>query len=238
MTATEEVDTGARRRRRRRIWIGAGALAAVLIVFVLVWFEPQAAFIDDSVDESLPGLDAVLATGTTTPPAPTTTAPAGSADTTVTTSPDTAAPDTNAPANTVPETTALAAPANSVSAALLRASDSGAPVVVSSGTFISGEHDTAGTALVVALPDGSLVVRFEDLDTSNGPDLRVVLSPEPASDSWKYDDRLHLGELKGNLGDQNYDVDAGVDLSGYRSVVIWCERFSVAFGAAPIDVVA
>jgi len=64
----------------------------------------------------------------------------------------------------------------------------------------------------------------------------VVLSPEPASDAWQYDDRLHLGELKGNIGDQNYTIGADVDLSRYRSVVIWCERFSVAFGAAAIDV--
>ena len=109
-------------------------------------------------------------------------------------------------------------------------------MVVSTGEFFSGEHTTHGTALVVALPDGSVVLRLEDLDTSNGPDLRVVLSPDEASDSWDYGGRLILDELKGNIGDQNYVIESGIDLTAHRSVVIWCERFSVAFGAAAIDV--
>lgn len=121
---------------------------------------------------------------------------------------------------------------------MAKAAETDLPVVLSAATFLSGEHATSGTALVVALPDGGIVVRFEGLDTSNGPDLAVVLSPEMASESWQYRDRVHLGELKGNLGDQNYDVPSDVDITGFRSVVIWCERFSVAFGAAPVDVSA
>ena len=89
---------------------------------------------------------------------------------------------------------------------------------------------------MVALPGGEVVVRLEDLDTSNGPDLRVVVSPDPASDSWEYGGRTELDELKGNIGDQNYVVGAGIDLTSVGSVVIWCERFDVAFGAASIDV--
>jgi hypothetical protein len=82
-----------------------------------------------------------------------------------------------------------------------------------------------------------VVVRFEALDTSNGPALRVVLSTDEASDAWKYGGRHILGELKGNIGDQNYTIPADVDLSQFGSVVVWCERFSVAFGAASLDVV-
>jgi hypothetical protein len=230
---------------RRRLWALIGVVAIGAIVFVLLYFEPQAAFIDDTVDEALPGLDAALApTSTAAAQAPTMATPTSLVpessvpessvpDSSV---PESSVPESSVPESSVPETTILG-PANSLSASSRQAQESGLPVIVSTGTFFSGEHDTDGTALVVALPDGSLVVRFEDLDTSNGPDLRVVLSPEPASDSWQYDDRLHLGELKGNVGDQNYLVAADVDLSRYRSVVIWCERFSVAFGAAPIDVV-
>ena len=45
---------------------------------------------------------------------------------------------------------------------------------------------------------------------------------------------VDLGGLKGNIGDQNYEIPADVDLSQYQSVVIWCDRFNVAFGAADL----
>ncbi|MDH3497546.1 MAG: DM13 domain-containing protein, partial [Gemmatimonadota bacterium] len=44
-----------------------------------------------------------------------------------------------------------------------------------------------------------------------------------------------LGGLKGNVGDQNYDIPAGTDLTRYRTVTIWCRRFSVNFGSAPLS---
>ena len=198
-----------RGKSKRRRWLAVIGVATVgVLAFVLLYFEPQTAFIDDEVSETIPGLDA--------------------------------SPATDPSATTAPVSVGVpsASPGNSVSAALASASETGNPVVLSTGTFISGEHDTSGTALVVALPDGSLVVRFEDLDTSNGPDLRVVLSTDDASDAWKYDGRHILGELKGNIGDQNYTIPLDVDLTQFGSVVVWCERFSVAFGAAPLDVVA
>jgi hypothetical protein len=100
------------------------------------------------------------------------------------------------------------------------------------------EHDASGRALVIALPDGSRFLRFEELVTSNGPDLRVYLSDRPASDDWfVYDDGrfVDLGPLKGNLGSSNYEIPREVDLSEYRSAVVWCRRFSVGFAVAPLD---
>jgi len=47
---------------------------------------------------------------------------------------------------------------------------------------------------------------------------------------------VDLGGLKGNLGSSNYLIPAGTDLSGFRSAVIWCRRFSVGFGVAPLNV--
>ena len=94
------------------------------------------------------------------------------------------------------------------------------------------DHETTGSVLV--LPG---TVRFEDLDTSNGPDLHVYLSTTPHDgprDAFD-DDYVELGRLKGNKGDQNYDVPPGTDVARYRSVVIWCKRFSVPFGAAPLS---
>lgn len=111
-----------------------------------------------------------------------------------------------------------------------------APAVLRTGEFASREHATSGTAEVLDLGDGSRVLRIEDLDTSNGPDLFVYLStnaadgPEGAFD----DDFVDLGTLKGNVGNQNYEIPADVDLGKYQSVVIWCRRFSAAFGAAAL----
>jgi hypothetical protein len=113
-----------------------------------------------------------------------------------------------------------------------------APKVLASGAFRALEHATSGTAKILEA-GGTRTLRLEDLATSNGPQLVVILSPTPATDdSWTAygeGDIVELGPLKGNLGSQNYEIPAGVDLSRYRSAVVWCKRFSVAFGAAPID---
>jgi hypothetical protein len=98
------------------------------------------------------------------------------------------------------------------------------------GTFSSLAHDTSGEATLKELEDGSHVLRLEDFETSNGPDVRVYLS---AGDKDSYGkDFVDLGGLKGNVGDQNYTVPSGTDLDRYDTVVIWCRRFTVAFGAA------
>ncbi|MEU4064629.1 DM13 domain-containing protein [Streptomyces wedmorensis] len=112
------------------------------------------------------------------------------------------------------------------------------PVTVAQGSFVSHEHATTGTAKVVRLADGSQTLRLEGLDTSNGPDLRVLLSDAPVKEGTegrgvfgdgKY---VNLAKLKGNKGDQNYSLPAGFDWSTYPSVSIWCDRFDVSFGAA------
>jgi hypothetical protein len=111
------------------------------------------------------------------------------------------------------------------------------PVVVAEGAFVSQEHDTSGAARVLKLPDGSRLLRLESFSTSDGPDVHVWLSDAPAGGDWhSYDDGryLALGEIKATDGNHNYAIPAGVDLAGLRSVVIWCDRFNVAFGSAPL----
>lgn len=108
--------------------------------------------------------------------------------------------------------------------------------VVARAQLRSLDHDTSGTVEILETPDGS-VVRLVGLETSNGPDLYVYLSPNPADGPEQaFDDDGHvvLGRLRGNRGDANYAVPAGVDLSVLRSVVIWCDRFDSAFGAADL----
>lgn len=114
------------------------------------------------------------------------------------------------------------------------------PRTLAGGELISHEHATSGKVKLVRLADGSHVVRLEDLDTSNGPDLRVWLTDAPVKEGragWHvFDDGAYvsLGKLKGNKGSQNYTVPADVDPSRFTSVSIWCDRFDVSFGAAEL----
>lgn len=92
--------------------------------------------------------------------------------------------------------------------------------------------------MATVLTDGvQRFLRFEDFSTDNGPDLNVYLSPAPtdAPASQFDDDFIDLGDLKGNIGSQNYEIPADVDLDFYSTVVIWCVRFSVIFGAAELS---
>ena len=115
------------------------------------------------------------------------------------------------------------------------------PVVELRGSFITHEHDTAGEVRVVRHPDGRRQLELVNLDTSDGPDLRVWLSDQPVKTGtagWKvFDDGryVELGKLKGNRGNQVYDIPADADLAALRSVSIWCKRFSVSFGAAALS---
>ncbi len=115
------------------------------------------------------------------------------------------------------------------------------PKIIRTGRLISHEHQTSGQVKIIKLADGSRLLRFEDLDTSSGPDLRVWLSSGPViegKDGWYvFGEHPHveLGRLKANLGNQNYAVPADVDLGELRSVTIWCKRFRVSFGAAALS---
>ena len=115
-------------------------------------------------------------------------------------------------------------------------SPSASQKLLASASLQSLEHQSSGTVFLIELPGGQRILRLENLATSNGPDMRVYLSITPASSDWYgYDrDYLDLGALKGNLGNQNYEVPAGVDLAKYRSAVIWCRRFMVGFAVADL----
>ncbi len=112
------------------------------------------------------------------------------------------------------------------------------PAVLAEGAFVSQEHETTGTARVLRLADGSRILRLEGFSSSDGPDVHVWLSDGKAGgDLSSYDDGryLALGELKATEGNHNYPIPANARLDGLRSAVIWCDRFNVAFGSAPLD---
>ncbi len=169
----------------RRHWVAAAATASSLIglaTFVVIYFAPQALFINQRIDEPVPG-------------------------------------------STSPSASAVAS-----------ASQPATPVALLSGAFRSLEHQTTGRAVLLRLTDGSTVLRLADFNTSNGPDVHVYLSGADADSPMDAFGRnpVELGSLKANQGNINYPVPSGADLSGIQSAVIWCKRFSVGFGVAPL----
>jgi Electron transfer DM13 len=149
------------------------AVAVVAAGVAVAWFQPQKLFIDQRVDETLPG----------------------------------------------------------------EAAPSGGPVTLATGRFRSIGHTTSGRVAVLDVGGGRRYLRLDELATSNGPDLFVYLSAAPADGPRdRFDDEfLSLGRLKANQGNQNYEIGAGARLDRYRSVVIWCRRFTYAFGAAELE---
>jgi hypothetical protein len=109
--------------------------------------------------------------------------------------------------------------------------------LLESGHFSSILHPTQGAATIYQLADGTRILRLTNFTTSNGPDVHVyMVASDDAKDAAIVQQAgfIDLGVLKGNIGDQNYQLVSDVDLSKYRAVSIWCKRFSVNFGAAPL----
>jgi hypothetical protein len=126
----------------------------------------------------------------------------------------------------------------SVSEALPPAAAASATVSkpVASGSFTGLAHQTSGTAAVYEI-GGKKFLRFSDFKTSNGPDVHVYLvAGKNGTDNQRIKDGgfLDLGVIKGNVGDQNYELPGDFDLGKYGAVSIWCKRFSVNFGAADL----
>ena len=108
------------------------------------------------------------------------------------------------------------------------------------GTFHGKVHNTSGRATIYRESNGQLVLRLTNFKTSNGPDVHVVLiAAKDADDDANFlknsTERIELGALKGNQGDQNYVIPAGTDLNKFQTVSIYCERFNANFGAAPLE---
>ena len=108
------------------------------------------------------------------------------------------------------------------------------------GTFHGKVHQTSGRATIYQETDGKLVLRLTNFKTSNGPDVHVILvAAKDADDDANFlksdTARVELGKLKGNEGDQNYEIPAGTDLKKFQTVSIYCERFNANFGAAPLE---
>ncbi len=118
-----------------------------------------------------------------------------------------------------------------------------APDAVKVGTFRDGDsfHKGSGSATIWDLGTDGFVLRFEDFNVINGPDLRVLLTthPDPMGRGDVHADDVtyvEIGKLKGNIGNQNYPIPNDVNVDDYRSVVIYCKPFQVVFSVAPLSV--
>ena len=219
-------------RRHWKILVPVGVVGlAIAYYLVFIFFAVHLLFVDDKVNESGPLFDsgAVMTTETETSTA---------AD------PETGETEPE-PTAAEPESSESESSESESSEPESSESESSEPepsepmevVRLAEGAFIDRSHPTEGVAVVLNDGTQQRFLRFEDFATDNGPDLNVYLSSAPADASAGEfdDDFVDLGDLKGNVGAQNYEIPTDVDLSHHSTVVIWCVRFSVAFGAAELS---
>jgi hypothetical protein len=110
----------------------------------------------------------------------------------------------------------------------------GAPRMTHQGVFKGADdfHFGRGDAIIIRTEANANVLRFENFSVRNGPDLYVYLSADESGR--RVDEALNLGRLKATDGAFNYEIPAGVDLAGVKSVVVWCRQFATLFAVAPL----
>jgi prepilin signal peptidase PulO-like enzyme (type II secretory pathway) len=134
---------------------------------------------------------------------------------------------------TVNEQVAVAAPAPAPFASGVKSAEP-RNVLLRAGMFESVRHSASGKAMAIELAEGGRVLTLTNFDVDNGPDLRVYLVADPATTEGEVSDFIDLGGLKGNRGNQQYEIPANVRVESYSTVVIWCRAFSVLFARAPL----
>ena len=103
-------------------------------------------------------------------------------------------------------------------------------LVLARGEFVASAHDVEGEAKLIGLPNEKRILRFENFDTVNGPDLFIYLSADLEAN-----DFINLGEIKGTKGNINYNIPEGTDIEKYNKVLVWCRAFSVLFSYAELS---
>jgi hypothetical protein len=212
------------------LWFRVPAVVRVVLLvvpFAIVnWWLISPYFIDDTVDEGFStSISQQLGTPGATPATPATPGDGGESVS------GSVPPATEAPPPADPEST-LEEPSSTEDELAPPASG---PALLGAGQFVGlAGHSGTGDAGIFENPDGSLVLRFENFDIQNGPDLEVYLVPGPDQTS-PPEGSIHLGALKGNIGDQAYELPPGTELApGAYTALVWCEAFSVEFVGATI----
>src|SRR3989344_1579262 len=92
--------------------------------------------------------------------------------------------------------------------------------------FVARAHDVSGEVLLIE-DNGKKILRFENFETINGPDLRIYLSADLSNN-----DIVDLGPIEATKGSINYELPEGVDTDKYSKVLVWCRAFRVLFSYA------
>ncbi len=182
-------------------------LSGILIFVVIAWFLASPLFINKTVDEAIPSKEELMAM-----------------------------PKEKRAQTILAVTKKMAAmPDKTMQEEMTMQS----PVIIKLGLFKDADaiHQGSGKALLYQLKDGSHLLRLEDFKVTNGPDLMVYLvkKSDVTEASHVTEGYINLGNLKGNIGNQNYIIPAGTDISNYNSAVIWCELFGVLFSPATLQ---
>lgn len=203
---------------RKKLLLPLGALGVVVVVFLGWFFGVHTLFFDDEVDEAPP----VFASGAGASGLPSDEISEAEAADMSDFMADNELPTEDPVDESMPG----------------MAVDEPEIVTLVQGDFVDRSHPASGTAKVLNDGTEQRFLRFEDFETDNGPDLNVYLTVADAdADAGAFGvdgDYVDLGDLKGNIGPQNYEIPADVDLDQFDTVVIWCVRFGVAFGAADL----
>ncbi|MGB3635099.1 MAG: DM13 domain-containing protein [Rubrobacteraceae bacterium] len=190
-------------------WVAFAGGLALLLYLAFAVFGVQAAFLDREVNEDF-----------STPTTITEETSEEVADTSNTDSTE------NSPTKDQRKDKNTATPKNTV------------PNRISAGAFHDAEYEGMGDAIVYRSEDGSYVLRLENLSVENGPDLYVyAVAADDAQDSITVEEAgfVNVGQLKGNRGNQTYELPADFDPEVHRAISIWCQRFSGNFATAPLS---
>jgi hypothetical protein len=133
----------------------------------------------------------------------------------------------------VDERVVIASPAAAPDEAPADREDARSNVLLSRGSFEPVAHSARGTAQVIRTRRGRFLT-LTDFEVENGPDLRLYIVAGPARSEAEVDEFEDLGALKGNKGNQQYEIPADLELDRTRTVVVWCRAFSVNFARAPL----
>ena len=205
---------------RKRIFWGLGVIALVVGIAVgaLGWWLLSPLFIDETVDEAFPIATNIEMAATADIPAEM---------------------EAEEVAMVMEVMSRMDTPVEEAMPAMMDAGTSG-PSARKAGTFRDADsfHRGSGTATIYQLGEGTHVLRLEDFSVTNGPDLHVLLTghPDPQDrDDVKDPGYVDLGSLKGNIGNQNYEIPATADIDSFGSVVIYCQPFHVVFSVAALE---
>lgn len=105
------------------------------------------------------------------------------------------------------------------------------PVELARGAIEGADgHSGSGTATVISVTGGDRMLTLTDLDVAAGPDVNVYLSETTDG----IEGAIELGDLKGEVGNQGYEIPADADLTRFDDVVLYCIPFTTRIATAPL----